>query len=133
MLFPGASLLQMMDFYLFIYFLFLPDQNSLYMYWPESISFKLTPEEDKAETHAKEIRTEAAVVAVLSKVAGIFTLKEGHGTRALLIVVYEFPRPSWHITAGYRFVNMSNVTLCKIYTSKKYVYSIYIINFFFIF
>lgn len=78
MLFPGASLLQMMDFYFFSFFL--PDQNSLYMYWPESISFKLTPEEDKAETHAKEIRTDAAVVAVLSKVPGIFTLKEGHGT-----------------------------------------------------
>lgn len=61
------------------------------MYWPQSISFKLTPEEDKAETHAKEIRTDAAVVAVLSKVAGIFTLKEGHGTAQGLLTCLMLP------------------------------------------
>lgn len=61
------------------------------MYWPQSISFKLTPEEDKAETHAKEIRTDAAVVAVLSKVAGIFTLKQGHGTAQGLLTCLILP------------------------------------------
>lgn len=80
----------------------------------------LTPEKDKAETHAKEIRKDAAVGAVLSKVSDIFTLKEGYGT-VLLIAIYEFPSPSWHIAARYRFVNMAYVTTYKIYTSKIHI------------
>lgn len=96
------------------------------MYLTKSISFNLTPEENKAETQAKEIRTKCSSGCFI-KSSLHFHIKRGtwNSTRALLTVVYELPPPSWHITARYRFVNMSNVA-----TSKIYMYSMYIINYF---